>query len=185
MRGSLPFPAPPITCTGSERPWVGQVHGSKTILGRQDGQGASCSMRLTAARRGRDHLFGCATFLIAVWCGANRADRRRARRRQEHWAMNPRAPVPPLLQASEHGPAPRSSRTADVERGNGHSGSVGDRRHETDRQPVHRMNDPSRRAGRPWDRTPWRGRGHGSSIFFRLTGQASVVSASPPRMRAV
>ena len=48
-----------------------------------------------------------------------------------HRAMNPRAPVRPLVLAGEHGQVLRSSRTADVESGNGQSGSVGDRRHET------------------------------------------------------
>jgi hypothetical protein len=185
MRAPLPFPAPPIMCTGSESPWVGQVHGPTTILGRQGGQGASCSMRQIAGRRGRDHLFGCTRFLTVIWRGANGADRRSTVARQGHRAVNPRAPVPPLLQVSEHGQAPRSSRTADVERGNGQIGSVGDRWHEagqTTSPSNERSTVPSGEA--VGSRTlAWAV--HGSAIFLRLTGRASVVSASPPRMRAV
>jgi len=99
--------------------------------------------------------------------------------------MNPRAPVEPLLPASEHGPPPRSSRTADVERGNGQSGSVGDRWHEAG-QTTSPSSEQSTAPGREIVGLRTLGWvGHGSAIFLRLTGNASVVSASPPRMRAV
>ena len=136
-------------------------------------------MRRNAARRGRDHLFGCMRFLTVIWCGANRADRRSTAARGKP-GSEPASPVQPILQASEHGQAPRSSRTADVERGNGQSGSVGDRRHEAGQT----TSPPNEQSGAPGGETvgsrtlAWTG--HGTAVFLRLTGQASVVSASAP-----
>jgi hypothetical protein len=181
--------SPALPCSadnahGGERPWVGQAQGPKAMLGRQGRQGASCSMRRTTDRRGRDHLFGCTKFLTAVRCDANRADRR-STAAPGHRAVHPQAPVRPLFQTSERGQAPRSSRTAGVEPGNGQSGSVADRRHEAG-QTTSPSSEQSTAPGRKivGSRSlAWAG--HGSAIFLRLTGQASVVSASPPRMRAV
>ena len=91
-----------------------------------------------------------------------------ARRRQGHRAVNPRAPVRPLLQASEHGQAPRSSRTADVARGNGKSGSVGDRRHEAG-QTISPSNERSTVPG-----------GEDRGIAHPGVGRSWLCDLSPP-----
>ena len=185
MRGLLLFPAPPITCTGSERPCVsarskGQrpfsdVKAGKARLARCGGPRPGAAVIICSTARGSSPSSG------AVPTGRTSE----TRRRRGHRAVNPHAPVQPLFPASEHGQAPRSSRMVGVARGNSQNGSVGDRRHEAGQT----TSPPNEQSIAPGGETV-RSRtlalaGHGSAIFLRLTGNASVVSASPPRMRAV